>query len=327
MRSVDQRERPPAGPAEDLSPEELPWIRPSALERFLKRPIRKFLYTPYTKLASPVIAHRYASQARFPVDLWLWGHRGNDFEAHRRRLNKFVGLRDTKILVGGCGAGRDLVTWLPYAPRLVVGVDYLNYENGWNRSIDYYRSRYPESSVRFMQGNLQNLDVFEDEKFDVIGSDAVLEHVTNLPAVVREFVRLLRPGGFLYATFGPLWHCWQGDHYSGWDDLSSGYNHLVMDQSSYQRYLGPEKRGDHPELEEGRMWSKYGLFSYLHAKDYVQTLSDGGLQPLFTGVVIEPRGARCLKQFRALREKLLAVHEELDLLNAGMTVIYRKPAE
>jgi len=174
---------------------------------------------------------------------------------------------------------------------------------------------------------LQNLDAFEDEEFDVIGSDAVLEHVTNFPAVVSEFVRLLRPGGFFYATFGPLWPCWQGDHYSGWDELSNGYNHLVMDQSSYQQYLGSEKREDHPELEEGRMWSKYGLFSYLRAIDYVQTLSDGGLQAQFTGVLIEPRGARCLRQFKGLREKLLAVHKELDLVIAGMTVIYRKPLD
>ncbi len=327
MRPADQQERSPTGPAEDLSPEELPWIRPSLFESFVKRPIRKFLYTPYTILASRVIALRYASQPQFPVDLWFWGQRGNDFEAHRRRLNKFARLRNTQILVAGCGAGRDLISWLPYAPRLVVGIDYLNYERAWNQSIEYYRSRYPESSVRFMQGNLQSLDAFEDEKFDVIGSDAVFEHITNFPAVVSEFIRLLRPGGFLYATFGPLWHCWQGDHYSGWDDLSNGYNHLIMDQSSYQQYLGPEKREDHPELEEGRMWSKYGLFSHLRAIDYVKTLSDGGLQPQFTAVVIETKGARCLRQFKYLREKLLAVHKELDLLIASMTVIYRKPVE
>lgn len=327
MRSADQGARLPTGPAEDLSPEELPWIRPSAFESFVKRPIRKFLYPPYTKLASRVIARRYASQAQFPVDLWLWGHRGNDYEAHRRRLNRFVRLGNARILVAGCGAGRDLASWLPYAPRLVIGVDYLNYERAWNRSVDHYRSRYPRSSVHFIQGNFQKLDMFEDDKFDVIGSDAVLEHVTDFPAVVSEFVRLLRPGGFLYATFGPLWHCWQGDHYSGWDELSSGYNHLVMDPSSYQQYLGPEKRKDHPELEEGRMWSTYGLFSYLRAIDYVQALSDAGLQPQFRGVVIEPRGARCLRQFKELRQRLLAVHDELDLLNAGMTVIYRKPLD
>jgi hypothetical protein len=51
------------------------------------------------------------------------------------------------------------------------------------------------------------------------------------------------------------------------------------------------------------------------------------LQPQFTGVVIEPKGAQCLRQFKELREKLLAVHKELDLVNAGMTIIYRKPVE
>ena len=312
--------------AEDLSPRELTWLKPPPLE-LIKRPIRRWLYSPYVWLASPLFARRYGHYLPFPVDLWLGGQRGNDYEAHRRRLNKFVNLRNKQILVAGCGAGRDIASWLPYTPKLVVGIDYLNYARAWDRSVTYYRSRYPASKVEFVQGDLQRLDLFEDGRFDVIGSDAVLEHVTNLPVVAREFVRLLRPGGIVYATFGPLWYTWQGDHYSGWDSLASGFNHLVMDAKSYERYFELGDFDSHPELEEGRSWTRYKLFSHLRSTDYVETLSKAGLERQFIGVLIEPNAVRCLRKHESLRNVLLKNNTERDLLVGGMTVIYRKPLD
>ncbi len=311
-------------PTEDLSPRELDWLKPPVLE-LIKRPIRRLLYSPYVRLANPLLARRYGRHISFPVDLWLEGQRGNDYEAHRRRLNRFISLRNKKILVAGCGAGRDLASWLPYAPKLVVGIDCLNYASAWDRSVTHYRSKYPGSKVEFLQDDLQHLDVFENGNFDVIGSDAVLEHVTNLSAVAHEFVRLLRPGGVVYATFGPLWYSWQGDHYSGWDGLANGYNHLIMDPTSYERYFELGTFGSHPELEEGRSWTTYRLFSYLRPTDYVETLSKAGLERQFIGVFIEPNAVRCLRKYESLRSMLLKNNNERDLVIGGMTIIYRKP--
>ena len=326
MIAVNREGGVQTSPNEDLSPRELGWLEPPVLE-LIKRPFRRLLYSPYVWLANPLLAWRYGRHIPFPVDLWLGGQRGNDYDAHRRRLNKLVSLRDKRILVAGCGAGRDLASWLPYAPKLVVGIDYLNYASAWDRSVTHYRSKYPGSTVEFLQGDLRHLDMFQDGKFDVIGSDAVLEHVTNLSAVSHEFVRLLRPGGIVYATFGPLWYTWQGDHYSGWDSLASGYNHLIMDPASYERYFELGKFDSHPELEEGRSWTRYKLFSYLRPTDYIETLSKAGLEKQFIGVLIEPHAVRCLRRYESLRSVLLNNNEERDLLIGGMTVIYRKPLD
>jgi SAM-dependent methyltransferase len=40
---------------------------------------------------------------------------------------------------------------------------------------------------------------FRDESFDLIASNAVLEHVADVPHFASEVVRLLKPGGYFYA--------------------------------------------------------------------------------------------------------------------------------
>ena len=46
----------------------------------------------------------------------------------------------------------------------------------------------------------------EDRSVDVIFSSNVLEHVENMPAIMSEFRRILRPGGFgLHVMPTPAW--------------------------------------------------------------------------------------------------------------------------
>ncbi|GAB3564194.1 bifunctional 2-polyprenyl-6-hydroxyphenol methylase/3-demethylubiquinol 3-O-methyltransferase UbiG [Spirosoma luteolum] len=50
---------------------------------------------------------------------------------------------------------------------------------------------------------------FADASFDVVSCCDVLEHVTDLPAVIAEISRVLRPGGlFLYDTINRTWLSW-----------------------------------------------------------------------------------------------------------------------
>jgi ubiquinone/menaquinone biosynthesis C-methylase UbiE len=179
------------------------------------------------------------------------------------------------------------------------------------------------AQLSFMQGNLGNLDWLDDETFDVVGSDAVFEHLRDLPAVLQEFHRILKPGGVVYATFGPLWYSWGGDHFSGYDSIASGYNHLVLEQGTYERYLENAGEFSHSE-HDGRTWIKGGLFSYLRPREYLAALNDAGFEKVYLGVVLDPRAVRCLRENLKLKARLLAENEELDLIVNAMTIIYRK---
>ena len=51
-----------------------------------------------------------------------------------------------------------------------------------------------------------------DESVDVVVSDATFEHLTDVPAALREIRRILRPGGFLFTRWGPTWFHFNGPH-------------------------------------------------------------------------------------------------------------------
>jgi len=200
---------------EDHTPHDFALPHGGIVERFVKRPVRRFTYPVYKVATSTWLAHRYGKECPFPVDHWLWGQRGNDFDAHRRRVDRILPLRGKQILIAGCGTGRDIPSWLPYQPQKVIGIDYFGYDRAWSMVRDDAKSSYPETRLAFLQGDLSHLPQIDDASIDVVGSDAVFEHVRELAPVVREFHRILKPGGLMYATFGPLWYTWGGDHVSG----------------------------------------------------------------------------------------------------------------
>lgn len=309
-------------PAGDHSPDGFVLPRGSAVERFIKCPIRRFCYPVYIFLVNQWLSRKYRNLGLRP-DIWLWGQRGNDFERHRRRVNRFLPLSGSRILVAGCGTGRDVLSWMVYCPASLTGVDYFNYDRAWNMLRRQGQHQLPGTKLDFAQADLTMLSPFSDESFDVVGSDAVFEHVRNLPAVLREFHRVLRPGGIVYATYGPLWYCWGGDHISGFDEDAAGYNHLIMEPAAYERYLDSVGKHTHSE-HDGRTWIKHDLFSYLRPTEYLSALAEAGFERLFVGLIIEPRAVHCLRENPDIRTRLLKMSLEIDQITTGMTIIYRK---
>jgi arsenite methyltransferase len=51
------------------------------------------------------------------------------------------------------------------------------------------------SQCRFLEASAEKLDAIEDESVDVVTTRAVLAYVHDKPAALREFYRILRPGG------------------------------------------------------------------------------------------------------------------------------------
>ena len=273
-------------------------------------------------MLSPVLARRYAT-AQFQPDLWLWGQRGNDYERQRQRVNKTLSLKDKDILVAGCGTGRDIESWVKMAPRKVVGLDWFSYERAW----EMWRKRLaviaPKVNVEFAQGDLSRLEEIQTSSFDVVGSDAVFEHIQDMPAVLKQLHRILRPGGILYATFGPLWYSWGGDHVSGYDSIESGFNHLLLDDAEWRSYL--DKVGDQAHSEhDGRTWIEHDLFSHLRPVEYLEHLQRAGFERQFVSAIIDPRAVDVLNKCPGKAKHLLSDHSQLDLVVTGMTVILQR---
>jgi SAM-dependent methyltransferase len=105
-----------------------------------------------------------------------------------------AGAAPRRIVDVGCGTGATLGTLAEYGE--VIGIDRSPY------ALHYCRER---GHHRLARGDAAALPL-ADESVDVVTALDLLEHIGDDARAVREFVRVLRPGGLLIATVpaGPM---------------------------------------------------------------------------------------------------------------------------
>jgi 2-polyprenyl-3-methyl-5-hydroxy-6-metoxy-1,4-benzoquinol methylase len=143
-------------------------------------------------------------------------------------LTEIAGKR---ILEIGCGFG-GVTQRLHELQADVVGVD-LNRER-----IDVARRRFPDAA--FDVANSARLP-FEDEQFDLIVAHDVLEHLIDLRAALREWQRVLVPGGSAFAAT-VHWRSRLGSH--AYDYITLPWAHLYLPNRLLASYwLGKRRAG------------------------------------------------------------------------------------
>ena len=179
----------------------------------------------------------------------------------RERLETLVAPRDPKnlrVLELGCGLNAPMVALFGGAGWNWVGVDvkpvfitdgpralYLEQKQRWGalRAGKWMAGSYPSLLMHHrLLGALSGTKVwpdkrrltsydgrglpFADDSFDIVVSNAVLEHVVDLPGVATEVARVLAPGG----AVDMLWHnfyCPSGSHLPKWVALESPWGHVT----------------------------------------------------------------------------------------------------
>jgi arsenite methyltransferase len=134
---------------------------------------------------------------------------------HPEVLSKYYGcglcipeydLTDASVLDLGCGAGRDvyLLSQLVGQNGYVVGIDMTTQQLDVAKKHQQYHVEafgHSKSNVQFIQGYLEQLDSIaslEENSFDVIVSNCVINLCTDKAAVLKACYKLLKPGGELY---------------------------------------------------------------------------------------------------------------------------------
>ncbi|MFK7779644.1 MAG: class I SAM-dependent methyltransferase, partial [Candidatus Gracilibacteria bacterium] len=222
-------------PIEDKTPENF-FIKEENIKEKLKKPLRRFIYPLLAIYKEANLEQEYKLREKLGLDMILANQRGNDYEAHRLRINKYKKLKDSTVLIIGIGTGRDLESWLKYKPKKIISIDYFNYQKAWDMRKKQYKDKY-STKLEFFQADILNMDMIKDNSIDIVGSDAVFEHINKFDTAIKELYRVLKKDGILYSTFGPLWYSWGGDHISGRNNLIDGYNHIKLSKDDYEKYL------------------------------------------------------------------------------------------
>jgi SAM-dependent methyltransferase len=230
----------------------------------LKGRLRPIVHPVLINLHEPFLRRRIGDLELSTDYQMVWGNRGGGTPFLSHKVKRYLRLKDKRMLVLGVGFGPELQYWAPHEPAYIAGTEVLNYEKAWATVKHHYH----DTDIEFFRTEGSDLSCFEDGSFDFATSTAVLEHVQDVPAMMAETARVLRPEGIAGLCFGPLWNTFGGDHFSGNDAFENGYNHVLLDEEAYEAYLDavPLREGG---LADGRVWIRQKLFSYLRANDYV----------------------------------------------------------
>jgi arsenite methyltransferase len=114
-------------------------------------------------------------------------------------------IKGAKILDMGCGSGRDVyaMSRLVGEDGFVVGVDMTDEQlEVAEKHIEYHRGKYnyAKSNVKFIKGYIEELETlgFEENSFDVIISNCVMNLSPFKDKVLSGIYKLLKPGGEFY---------------------------------------------------------------------------------------------------------------------------------
>ena len=119
--------------------------------------------------------------------------------------------KDIRILDYGCGAGRLLFFLRSLGYKNINGCDRLNYLDGKIRlQIDKNNSLFKKtfdldnvfSHCNEFKDENGKITIYDNQSFDLITSEQVLEHCHNLEGYTDECLRLLDKDGSAYLTFG-----------------------------------------------------------------------------------------------------------------------------
>jgi SAM-dependent methyltransferase len=237
----------------------------------IRKTLDKIVIPPLLKAQTLFWLNKFPELSRYsPQRVFLdEGHQTKDYL--RYRINKYYPINDSRVLLLGCGKGEEVRTWLEWNPREIEAIDYFDYSKEWANVSSALTERW-KGRISF-----QHIDILSDhfslnDPFDIISSDAVLEHITDLRKALSRLSTLLTSSGILYAGFGPLYYTFGGDHYSGWDSIENGFHHLLLEREEYEEYVA-QMHSDKKGFDD-RILIHNGLFNWLKADEYIDIIKD-----------------------------------------------------
>jgi malonyl-CoA O-methyltransferase len=107
-------------------------------------------------------------------------------------LEKITGS-STLVLELGCGTGKN-TAWLVNKAQHVTGVDFSEH------MLNKAREKFSATNLMFLQANIKHPWQFNNQSFNLVTCNLVLEHIKNLDFVFCEAARVLKDGGYFFIS-------------------------------------------------------------------------------------------------------------------------------
>lgn len=126
--------------------------------------------------------------------------------------------RDRDVLVFGCGLGNEVLWCARHGARSVVGIDLAPPRYEPLASLMEERG-FGDFDYSLHQCDVHDLAIDHPGRYDLVVSNGVFEHVSDLKGVLNAFRPLLRHGGRIAIYVDAMWfsstgghlgmHCWE----------------------------------------------------------------------------------------------------------------------
>jgi SAM-dependent methyltransferase len=275
------------------------------------------------RLQQPANRHQVGAPLSFRYDLLTIGDRF----AQDASVSALLRLtrRETldRILVPGCYlGGEDVQFWLRRGARVVEGIDVYSLEKVWAHAMPILQKQYG-AVVRFQQAPIESLP-FADGLFELVASSAVLEHVQNLEAMIDETARVLKPGGWAWHSFGPLYYTYGADHCIAAYGPAHGYDHVLLPDDEYRHLIEDQAFFDLDPDPNRSFWARRNQFSFAEPYEYLAAFHVR-FDVKHVVVIVSSEALKYREQYPDRWEEMRAsgIAEE-SLLVKGFNVILRK---
>lgn len=168
-----------------------------------------------TEIISRIKAQLGGNDAEFFARVWSDG----DVQKYAERLKNIGFCNDQMVLDAGFGMGQ----WMYCLSQLNHHVEGIEYSQVRCDSVRTIFDMLDVTNVNLKQGSIEELP-YSDNQFDSIFCYGVI-FITDFKRSLREFHRVLKPGGKLYVTGNGL----------GW------YLHLLLDQRNQSDSYDPRQ--------------------------------------------------------------------------------------
>ncbi len=259
------------------------------------------------------------------IDRFLWNE-GGMFKRYAYwicgRMKPIVGAT---VLVPGVGYGRNILQLAALKPKKIVAFDLYAYHDDW----EFLRKMAKEKfgvDIEFLKGDFPIVPRNMLGSFDLVISDAVLEHVRDLGEFARSAYGFLKPGGVFYASYGPLWYGPGGDHID-WGDGRDLYRHIVFPEAEYGEAVRQlAAKGQPADFDScvNCCMAEEGLFSYLNISEYFGHLKTAGFRKGKCFAKISSRAVAALRDSALQAELDRKGVPLMDRICGGMYVWLRK---